>query len=101
MDKTSVSWLVINAIADDYEDVSTILADISPWALEKRIVFDRERVIEALISLVRSGLASAYTIPTVGPPIKIKVVDASDIGEGTYFVTTQAGRSVVLSSDTL
>jgi hypothetical protein len=101
VDKTSVSWLVINAIADDYEDVGTILADISPWALKKRIAFDRDKVIEALISLVRSGLASAYAIPTVGPPIKIKVADRSDIGDDTYFVTTQAGRSVVLSSDTL
>jgi hypothetical protein len=99
----SVLELVLGAIADDYETVSTILAlinerdrDLKPghWKARRAVPVSRPEVISALKELVREGYAQACALDhrePVATPVKFREEEAGNL----WFLVTSKGAMAV------
>lgn len=90
--------LVLLAIADDYEDLATILESINEWppdpaieALPARsaIPVSRAEVIKALGELIREGYAQAYTSGGTADGSERADFREAKAGELWFYVTTK------------
>ncbi len=85
--------LVLEAIANDYEELSTVCSDVEQWLGEKGESIAEAEVLEALFSLVKDGLAEGYRLSTTPPyAVLVKPVSPHDMA-GLHFLITQAGMA--------
>ena len=89
---TQLTWLVLNAIADDYESLEIILVDVGRWAGEDGITFDVHEVQASLVELVGTGLARAFEYDHAAKNYEMtSIPHPSDIAEDHWFYITSAG----------
>jgi hypothetical protein len=87
----SVRSLLMDAIANDYEDLDTIRIDVNRWASDEAIEITDEAIGVGLKDLVRLGLAGAYRC---GPDRHLERVfsaDQVDVSE-CFFLLTPEGQ---------
>jgi hypothetical protein len=99
----AVLELVITAIADDYESVSTILASINErdpalepanWEARRAVPVSRPEVISALRELIQEGYAQAYVLDNREPsatPVKFREEEAGNLW---FLVSSKGGQAV-------
>jgi hypothetical protein len=51
---------VLNAVANDYENLDLIAKEAAQWALEEKSSFSRELLTRALSTLIHDGLVDCY-----------------------------------------
>ena len=86
---------VLDAIADDYENLEIICTDVSAMSTRCGLLIQCSDVTQALVSLIESGLASPYKLrPTAE---KIEGIPAIDALRDYYYLVTEKGREVQLS----
>lgn len=90
---------VLDAIADDYEEVEHITEIIAEWFGVCKLAITRDEIVQALITLTREGFARAYHLSGTprGEPEEIKVILSSDQIQlrDPYFWITDKGREEI------
>jgi len=87
--------LVLNEIADDYEEPTHIREMISREFQPGGCEVDGNEILDALLDLLRAGLAKAYKLSSVAP--YVEVAASSDLPElgRCYFWITPEGVNVL------
>ena len=57
-----VRSIVMDAIADDYEDLQTVVGEVSCWSSEHGLALTHGEILDALTGLIDEGLAKAYRL---------------------------------------
>ncbi len=86
-----VEALVLNSIADDYEDFDRVLDEVTAWARFRGLQLTRNEVADALEMTVNTGRAQAYALSTVPPRSTPVSFSTEKLGE-LYFLLTPEGR---------
>jgi hypothetical protein len=98
-----VRRLVLNSIADDYENVDqVILRQVGEAEARIGLTIQRSDIVDALATLIRDGLAKAYLLSSREPSRELQGMPTLDVIETnfeTYFYITENGIDV-LSKDT-
>jgi hypothetical protein len=84
----------MEAIANEYEDLTTINQEVTTWASEAGHSVNAEEITEALLRLIDSGLAAAYMLSTQKPVAK-KLTGRPKPGEVAkcHFLLTDEGKT--------
>ncbi len=85
---------VLDAIADDYENLEKIDTHVNRLALECGLTIHSSEVLQALIDLIATGLAKAYRLSTVVPAEEFQGVPTAAEVKDYYFWVTEKGREV-------
>ena len=93
MTMSPLSWLVLNATANDYEDIETIKVDVRGWCEEDGTPYSDAAVLGALFDLIKNGFVSAYRLSAREPPVGREVASQADITADTYFLVTALGKA--------
>jgi hypothetical protein len=89
-----VRLLVLNAIADDYEEPRHIFETIIGPSELCGVPIQPKDVDTVLVQLVEMGLASAYELTPTAPAVEIQGVPRLDQVNRYYFFITKRGREV-------
>ena len=86
---------VMEAIANDYEDLSMIESEVTDWAAEHKLAVTQNEIRAILVSLIESGLAKAYLLGSQ-PEFTAEPMAGSGISDpGCYFLLTAEGREAL------
>lgn len=92
-----IRMFVLDAIADDYEDLSMIYREAGQLATKCGLSASASEIKQGVLDVIRMGLAKAYQVsPTgsleemAGPPSPVAI-------EKAYVWVTQLGRQLQLS----
>ena len=83
-----VRSMVMDAIADDYEDLQTVVGDVSSWASEEGVALTPGEILDALTGLIDAGLAKAYHLDPNCAPQPLQ-----GYAPGCYFLLTDKGKA--------
>jgi hypothetical protein len=83
----------MDAIADDYEEISHISELVHKWASSELSV-SHDEIRKTLQQLIEEGLAKAYLLSPYNPPLELPGFDNSH-AENLYFWLTDAGRQAI------
>ena len=86
--------LILSAVANDYEDWSTVAEEVIEWSKERDQDYSTEEVGEELRQLIVQGLVAAYNLSPC-EPFSREVNGIPECLEGVYFLVTQNGRSLL------
>lgn len=90
---SEIRLLVMDAIANDYEDFAMICSEVGSWASERGMAASTEEVWSAFRGLVASGHAEVVLLAPFGGPRRQEVFpEISQIRDDHYFTLTNAGR---------
>ncbi|MEP7362142.1 MAG: hypothetical protein ABI972_02720 [Acidobacteriota bacterium] len=93
---THLTLLVLNAIADDYEDLEIILVDAGKWAERDRIDFTEGGVRESLVELIQAGLARAYEYSQAAQRFEVvPIASGPQVKEDHWFLITAEGKKLL------
>lgn len=92
MEISGLEEMVLDAIANDFEDLSQIVRDVTGFGLEEGIAIDQADVMPALRGLVRRGFAEGYRFADDERPQPVLMADWGDM-EGLYFSITGSGKA--------
>ena len=96
--------MVLNEIAEDYENVDQIILPVVARECAKLgIVVERSDIVNALAELIEDGLAKAYLLSGREPTKELQgmpQVDKVETSFKTYFYITKKGMDVHLADDT-
>jgi hypothetical protein len=87
-----IQGLVMDSIADDYEDLSMVVREVSTWASERGSSVAKSDIKKALLDLIRDGLAAAYRL-TPSTREKIQGRPESDMLGKCHFLLTEEGQA--------
>jgi hypothetical protein len=87
-----IRGLVMDAIADDYEDLNMVIGEVTEWAKERGVTVAPVDVSDNLRKLVELGLAKAYRLSPRSLPEEIGVENLGDLSAGYYFLLTDDGK---------
>jgi hypothetical protein len=95
--------LVLEAIANDYEDFGQILKDVSRWAAAKCLSPTSAEIAADLIALIHDGLAKAYILHARRENFAEEVPEAEwrsalsgghELDAPYYYYVTKRGKTV-------
>ena len=95
--------LVINAIADDYESLATIVECINErdrdfvaedWPARRAVPVSRPEVVSALKELIREGYAQAYVLDAREPHARAVKFREEEAGKLWFLVTSKGAEAV-------
>ena len=92
--RSLIKDLVLNSIADDYEDFRIILDEVTHWGSQRGVQLTRNEIETALRDLLSAGHAQAYELSTL-PPHSTPVVVAAERIRASYYYLTPAGRDIL------
>lgn len=95
---TTLSTMIMDAIANDFESLESIYTQVETWAWSEGIRTTREDIVIALLDLLGRGYAKAYLLSPHDPPEITSELDVENI-MNSYFLLTNEGRSVLNKSD--
>lgn len=84
--------LVLNEISDDFEEPQHIHEVLAPLAEKCQFIITQEEVKQALIHLVRSGLARAYRLSPWSEGEEIQGAPLPEQAGDYYYWITDEGR---------
>jgi hypothetical protein len=97
-------WLrdaVVNACADDYEDIVRINADVKDFAQQDGVRVSEEEVVTGIEIALAAGLIKCYELSGREPFRREAELDKSRLVEfGQYFYVTAKGKEFLLAEDT-
>ena len=96
-----VRQYVLNAVADDYENLEQIVGSVIHWAFSDGKVVPLTQIMEALIEIVTKGDAKAYVL-SPQPPYSTEFhwstseeqFEASRVWELWYHITEQGKKAI-------
>ena len=91
--------LIMQAMADDYEDFDTILHDVGNWARESGIPLDAAEVEKGIKTLIQNSLARAYHLSPTESPELVRLEDLTIRAPETYFLLTPEGKLALQRGD--
>jgi len=94
MELSAISAMVLDAVADDYEEIEQITMDVIRMAAERDLPVDPTVVVGALQALVGGGLVRGFVLSPIASPVAVEKVDWGDVA-GLYFYATQRGLAVI------
>ena len=82
--------IAMDAIADDYEDLQTVVGDVSSWSSEQGVALTQTEILEALTGLLDAGLAETYHLDPncAAQPLQ-------GYAPGCYFLLTDRGKAAL------
>jgi hypothetical protein len=83
---------VLSAIADDYEEVGTIVADLRCWHPKADTTIDE--VVAALDELVRFGFAGCYELSTTAPARSV-IFERSRATDFFFYITEEGKKTLI------
>lgn len=86
--------LVMRAVADDYEDLENILAQVSAWGMGQGLFLTKEQILDVLTGLLDAGLIKAYRL-TPRSSEQIHGRPKPDVLPTCHFLLTAAGESLL------
>ena len=86
--------LVLNSVADDYEDFRIILDEVTYWGSQRGIQLTRDEVEMALLDLLSTGHVQAYELSSV-PPHSTPVSFTAERARDLYYYLTPTGRKIL------
>jgi hypothetical protein len=99
-----VRTLVLNSIADDYENLEQITKQVASISADCGMTIPPSEILEALGDLVGAGLAKAYQLSSNEPEEICGMPSANEIGSpflttenDIYFWVTKKGMDLQLS----
>ncbi len=95
-----VQDLVLNSMADDYEDFRTVLDEVTYWGSRRGLQLTRNEVQQALENVLAAGLAQAYVL-SPHPPHTTPVSYATEKLRELYFFLTPTGKEIVKNLEEL
>ena len=84
--------MIMDAIADDYEQLESILSQVRPWAEIERVQANDEEIIRLLIELITDGSAKAFRLSPTAPPLSVNEISPGELHD-LYFLLSERGRS--------
>lgn len=84
--------LVMDAIANDYEEPPIIIDEGSIWASERGLSVVPREVFAVLAELVQTGLAKAYRLSPNQPVEELRGLASFEREPDCYFLLTPAGK---------
>lgn len=87
--------MVMDAIADDYERLDSILIQVFEWAAAEGVEATRRDVINILTELITRGSAHAFLLlPSAAPVLVSEVLSAEEM-EDVYFLLSSVGKKEI------
>jgi hypothetical protein len=90
---------VLDVIADDYENLEKIYSDVNELGVSSGLSIQKPEIIDALIGLLESDLASAYKLSGTAPNQKVQGVPSRDKLVDYYFLVTERGQIIQRADD--
>ena len=84
--------LVLDAIANDFEDLNQIVRDVTEFGSGEKIAVERADVVFALRSLAHKGFAAGYRLAGEERPRPVRIADWGSLEE-LYFFRTDCGKT--------
>ncbi len=91
---TLIRDIVMDAIANDYEDFTTILQEVTTCTRERGLRIEREEVAAILVGLINNGLAKAYRLSACSQ-IEVEGRPEGRVIEECYYLLTAEGTELV------
>ena len=92
---TPISWLVLNAMSNDYEDLEVVLEQDLKCNTFRKVMCCSGDVLDSIVELIGLGLARGYEFAQPsGQPIVVDILQRSDITENRYFWVTNTGKDL-------
>jgi len=88
--RTLTEALILDSIANDYEDFAMISQEVRDWAQERGFLPEVSEIWAILMGFLEKGLAKAYRLAGAGPAEYLQLPTQQD--EDCYFYLTRAGR---------
>jgi hypothetical protein len=92
MEITRLEEMVLDAIANDFEDLSQIVRDVTEFGLGEKVAVERADVIFALCGLMQKGFADGYRLAGEESPRPVRIADWGSLEE-LYFFRTDRGKT--------
>lgn len=98
-----ISYYVLSAISNDYEDFDMVVGEVFTWAERDGLRVSREEIVKTLLNVIKKGFAQAYIkhadsrLPSVSDFSAEQAIDPT----GFYFFVTAAGKRLVMDLDSL
>ena len=95
-----VEGMVLDAIANDYEEIDEIVKDVARFGIEEKMHLKKEDIVIALRHLTESGLANGYRLGVAKNPVVVSDIEWGNVTD-VYFYVSAAGKGVLreLSGD--
>lgn len=84
---------VLRAIADDYEEIESIVSDLRTWYPDRQ--FQKVDLAIALQQLIETGMASAYELSAKTGAATVVRFDHARLNE-LYFYASEEGKKKVI-----
>ena len=94
-----IRLFILNAIADDYEDLPRILKEVSDLGGKSGVTIASAEILPELINLIETDLAKAYRLSPILPVEEIDGVPPPGEIEGCYFWITAKGSAELRSAE--
>lgn len=87
-----LDYLVMQAVADDFEEFEMIVNEITKWSVCKDAVPNSEQIERALLEAITERRVKAYAV--IGPSNQLTETKAnSDNLQGLWFIITDHGKT--------
>jgi hypothetical protein len=90
-----VRALVMDAIANDYEEPGVIVDEVSAWAGERGVSVTTTEILAALTGLVQTGLAKAYRLSASRPAEEVHGLQQIHRETDCYFLLSPEGKLAI------
>ena len=98
-DISTLRSMILDAIANDYEDFAMVLHEVHKWCSEEsRPAFNADAIKQELEQLLRLGFAKAYHLSQECPPQAVPREEAMSSIDHCYFLITPSGLAELESS---
>jgi hypothetical protein len=84
--------LVLDVVADDYEDFAKIVSEVSQMCGALEFEITRSEVFRALEDLIRLGLIKAYFLSPWTSPMDVPGIPSRERLPELHFLQTEKGR---------
>jgi hypothetical protein len=84
--------MILEAVANDYEELDTITDQIAEWTETPRSELDTERVKATVADAIASGYISAYEL-SPSKPHAVEVSTAAQDLENYWFLISERGNA--------
>lgn len=88
-----IRLMIMDVVANDYEDCDTIAAEVNSWAEEQGLNVTESDLLKLLCDLVRTGHIDAYELPATSQ--SPRVLAPEEKCAHAYYLISKAGRRLI------
>ncbi len=89
-----ITYLVLSAMSNDYEDFEMVVREACKWAEQDGIIIARQDILRALQELISQGYAQSYVLSSTPPHVTPVDFSMENVGRIYFYVTPKGQRLV-------